>query len=593
MTLNAAPAYPAGPVAFDRIGEVGATAPAAIALEANGISASYDRLFGMADAVAAALQARGVVPGALVAVCLPRSIEQVVALFGCWRAGAAYLPLDPAWPDARARELVARSGAAALVAEQPRGHQVAGGIAVIDPAELAPAQDFVPAYPAADDLAYVIFTSGSTGEPKAVEITHGNLAALVAWHHDAFQVGAGTRTSHIAGLGFDAAAWEVWPTLAAGGTLALVDDATRVDAAGLRDWLIDNRIEVAFAPTALAEPLVGMDWPADTALRVLLTGADKLTRRPDAGLPFAFVNNYGPTESTVVATSGVVPVEGHGLPTIGKAIAGTEIHLLDPAGEPVAEGAPGELCIGGAQVGRGYRGDAAMTNARFVEHPHFGRLYHTGDLALRTESGEYAFLGRVDGQVKVRGHRIEPAEVTAALHHVPGVAQSVVVPHEGDLVAYVVLADADLTATALRKAVAETLPDYMVPARFARLDAMPLTANGKVDVKALPDPEDCAMAEAEAGRAASSPTEERLFAIIADVIGRSDFGVEDDFFLLGGHSLLGTQVIVRARDAFGVDLNLFHLFEGRTVASLARKVEELVFEKLASLSDEDIQRMSA
>jgi len=561
--------------------------PSAVAIEAPEGAITYAELIARADSLAAKMQG-----AELVAVCLPRSIDQVVALFAAWRVGAAYLPLDPAWPDARAKELVARAGATVVVADHERGRRIAGNATVIDPREVQPAAAPVREV-VASDLAYVIFTSGSTGEPKAVEITHGNLAALAAWHHDVFQVGAGTRTSHVAGLGFDAAAWEVWPTLAAAGTLALIDDATRVDAVALRDWLVANRIEVAFAPTALAEPLVGMDWPGDTALRILLTGADKLTRRPDAGLPFVFVNNYGPTESTVVATSGVVPVEGHGLPTIGKAIAGTQIHLLDPAGEPVAAGAPGELCIGGAQVGRGYRGDAAMTEARFIDHPRFGRLYRTGDLALQTESGEYAFLGRVDGQVKVRGHRIEPAEVTAVLHHVPGVAQSVVVAHEGDLVAYVVLADNDLTATALRKTLAETLPDYMVPARFARLDAMPMTANGKVDVKALPDPEDCAMAEAQAGRAASSPTEERLFAIIADVIGRSDFGVEDDFFLLGGHSLLGTQVIVRARDAFGVDLNLFHLFEGRSVASLARKVEELVFEKLASLSDEDIQRMSA
>jgi acyl carrier protein len=336
-----------------------------------------------------------------------------------------------------------------------------------------------------------------------------------------------------------------------------------------------------------------MDWPAGTELRVLLTGADKLTRRPNAGLPFTFVNNYGPTESTVVATSGVVAPEGHGLPSIGQAITGTDIHLLDPAGEPVADGAPGEICIGGAQVGRGYRGDPQETAKRLINHPRFGRLYRTGDLAMLGEEGEYAFLGRVDGQVKVRGHRVEPAEVAAALHRVAGVTQAVVVAHEGALVGYIV-GEGDLTASSLRAALSATLPDYMVPARFAALGALPLTANGKVDVKALPDPEDCAMPEAAAtGGAPRTPTEERLFAIIADVIGRDDFGVDDDFFLLGGHSLLGTQVIVRARDAFGVELNLFHLFEGRTVASLATKVEELIFAMLDSMSDEDIRRMSA
>lgn len=569
------------------IADVAMRFPSVIAIETSDDAIDYATLISRADSLAITMQG-----AELVAVCLPRSIDQLVALLAAWRSGAAYLPLDPAWPDARGAALVARAGVNVVVADRERGHRIAGSATVIDPREVQPGVAPAGAASAAD-LAYVIFTSGSTGEPKAVEITHRNLAALVAWHCDAFRVGAGTRTSHIAGLGFDAAAWEVWPTLAAGGTLVLADDATRVDAPRLRDWLVDKRIEVAFAPTALAEPLVGMDWPAATALRVLLTGADKLTRRPAAGLPFAFVNNYGPTESTVVATSGVVPAEGAGLPTIGKAIVGTQIHLLDPAGEPVAVGTPGELFIAGEQVGRGYRGDAALTQMRFVDHARFGRLYRTGDLAQQTGSGDYAFLGRVDSQVKVRGHRVEPAEVTAALHLLPGVAQSVVVARDGDLVAYVVSNDAELTATALRKALAETLPDYMVPARFATLGALPMTANGKVDVAALPDPGSCAMAEAVVGRAAASPTEERLFAIIADVIGRRDFGVEDDFFLLGGHSLLATQVIVRARDAFGIDLDLFHMFDGRSVAVLARTIEGLIFEKLASLSDEEIQRMSA
>lgn len=587
MTAESSVAPATTNIVASAIADVATRFPSVIAIETPDAAIDYAALIARADSLAKTM--RG---AALVAVCLPRSIDQLVALLAAWRAGAAYLPLDPAWPDARIAALVARAGADIVVADREPGQRIAGRATLIDPREVQPGA--VPAGAAsAADLAYVIFTSGSTGEPKAVEITHRNLAALVAWHRDAFRVGAGTRTSHIAGLGFDAAAWEVWPTLAAGGTLVLADDATRVDAPRLRDWLVDKRIDVAFAPTALAEPLVGMDWPAATALRVLLTGADKLTRRPAAGLPFAFVNNYGPTESTVVATSGVVPAEGSGLPTIGKAVAGTQIHLLDPAGEPVAVGTPGELFIAGAQVGRGYRGDAALTQMRFVDHPRFGRLYRTGDLAQQTESGDYAFLGRIDNQVKVRGHRVEPAEVAAALHLLPGVAQSVVVARDGDLVAYVVSNDADLTATALRRALAETLPDYMVPARFATLDALPMTANGKVDVAALPDPGNCAMAEAVVGRAAATPTEERLFAIIADVIGRRDFGVEDDFFLLGGHSLLATQVIVRARDAFGVDLDLFHMFDGRSVAVLARTIEGLIFEKLASLSDEEIQRMSA
>ena len=578
----------------DMIAHMAQHAPDSVAIEAYGATLSYGDLEARVGSLAARLREQGVGAGGFVAVCLPRSIDQIVAMVAAWRAGAAYLPLDPAWPEQRLATLVAGADCAALVANPGAGAWISGEVALVGPdaGEGGATLGAEPLDP--ESLAYVIYTSGSTGTPKAVEVTHANLAALIDWHQHAFDVGTGTRTSHLAGLGFDAAAWEIWPTLAAGGTLVLVDDATRLDPAGLRDWLVAERIDVAFAPTALAEPMVTMVWPTDAALRFLLTGADKLTVRPAAGLPFAFVNNYGPTESTVVATSGVVSPYGEGLPSIGWPIAGTQIHLLDDEGAPVSPGEPGEICIGGAQVARGYRGDPALTEARFSAHLDHGRLYRTGDLGLWLDTGEIAFRGRVDGQVKIRGHRIEPAEIAAALNRLPEISTSAVIARDGELIAYVVPADgAALTPSGLRAALAETLPDYMVPARFASLAALPLTPNGKVDTKALPDPADCAMAEAPAGRAPASPTEERLLEIVAGVIGRQDIGVDDDFFLLGGHSLLGTQVVVRARDAFGVELTLFHLFEGRTVASLASVIEELIIAKLDAMSDEDIQRMAA
>jgi amino acid adenylation domain-containing protein len=571
---------------------IAAIDPTAIALEAPCGALSYGELDQRAGELAGALRAAGVIPGTVVAVCLPRSNQQIVALLAAWRAGAAYLPLDPAWPDARLAAMIARAGCAAVIAPPERVPLIAGQTPAIDPA--ASAAPLAARAAEGEDLAYVIYTSGSTGEPKAVEVAHANLAALIDWHCAAFAVGPGTRTSHLAGLGFDAAAWEVWPTLSAGGTLCLPDAAVRLDPVQLRGWLVAERIEVAFAPTALAEPLIGLEWPDDGALRVLLTGADKLTVRPPAGLPFAFVNNYGPTECTVVATSGLVAPVGEGLPPIGRAIAGTTIHLLDPAGAALADGTPGEIHIGGAQVARGYRGDPALTAARFIDHPEHGRLYRTGDLAFWLDSGELAFLGRADGQVKVRGHRIEPAEVAAALHRLPDVAASHVAVRDGELIAWVVPAPhATLTASALRSALATSLPDYMIPAQFAALGALPLTPNGKVDLAALPDPAGIALPEAHTTRAPSTPTEQRLFAIVADVLGSSDFGVDDDFFLVGGHSLLGTQVIVRAREAFGIDLTLLHLFEAPRVADLAATIEDLIIAKISAMSDDDIRRMSA
>ncbi|MFL6858635.1 MAG: non-ribosomal peptide synthetase [Allosphingosinicella sp.] len=558
-----------------------------IAVVAAGEAVSYRVLRTRAEALAGALRGAGCSAGGLVAICLPRSPAQIVAMLAAWRAGAAYLPLDPAWPEARLRDLIASAGCDALIAAPDAAAGIGGGVPVVAPdaAGEPPARHV----PAPEDLAYVIYTSGSTGAPKGVEVTHANFAALVAWHVEAFGVGAGTRAGHLAGLGFDAAAWEVWPILAAGGTLVLADEAIRTDPAALRDWLVRERVEIAFAPTALAEPLVGLEWPAEARLRILLTGADRLTARPAPGLPFAFVNNYGPTECTVVATSGLVEPQGEGLPSIGRPIAGTTIVLLDADG---AEADEGEIHIGGAQVARGYRGDAALTAERFLDHPRHGRLYRTGDLAAWLPNGELAFRGRADAQVKIRGHRVEPAEVAAALNRLPGVAASFVAAQGGKLVGYVVpAAGTRFTEAGLRVPLAEALPDYMVPACFVALDALPLTGSGKVDVAALPDPDTHALGGAPAGREPASATERRLLDIVRIVVGRAEIGVDDDFFLVGGHSLLATQVVVHAREAFGVELTLFHLFEGRTVARLAAIVEGLIVEMLDAMSDEDVARM--
>ncbi len=566
--------------------------PRTVALSCGDEQCSYAQLEAHSADLAGALKAQGIGRGDLVAVFAPRSVAQITALYAVWRVGAAYLPLDPEWPDARVQRLLAASGAKLAIAPRALAGRIPAAVPVLDPAATSE-KPWHGCSVAPEDLAYVIYTSGSTGEPKGVEVSHANLAALVEWHIERFELTAESRTSHTAGLAFDASAWEVWPTLACGGTLVVPDDETlRYEPARLQRWLIDEKVEVSFAPTAIAEPLIAMDWPEGTALRVLLTGADRLKLRPRAGLPFAFFNNYGPTECTVVATSGIVTAEGDGLPSIGMPIAGTQIHIFDTAGGPCAPGEEGEIWIGGAQVARGYRGDAALTAARFVEHGQFGRLYRTGDLAAWQDNGDIAYRGRVDTQIKVRGHRIEPAEIEAAIIAAPGVAAAAVAMHGGELTAWIVPQDgAELRAGDLRAALAADLPGPMLPSRFALLAALPLTANGKLDSKALPDPATCAIPEVASLAAPSTPTEERLLAIIAEVIGRSDIGVDDDFFLLGGHSLLGTQVIMRARDAFGVSLTLFHLFEGRTVAATAATIEGLIMDKLAAMSDEDIQRM--
>jgi amino acid adenylation domain-containing protein len=568
---------------------------AAIALRAAGGTMTYGELDSRANRLAARLQALGIGPERLVAICLERSFDQIVSVLAVWKAGGAFLPLDPAWPDARLRSIVADADCALVIGGDDTANRLgADGPAVILPGDAHDAAPIEAARNDPDRLAYVIYTSGSTGAPKGVEITHANLAALIAWHVDAFGVTARDRGTSLAGLGFDASIWEIWPYLQAGASISLIDEAARTSGPLLRDWLIAERATIAFAPTALADELVAMDWPVDAALRILLTGADRLLAPPQAGLPFALVNNYGPTECTVVATSATIPAgtESDRLPPIGHPIAGTQIHILDGEGAPAAAGTIGEIYIGGAGVGRGYRGRPDLTAERFVMRDG-KRLYRTGDLGALLGDGQIAYHGRTDDQLKIRGHRIEPEEITAALRQHPAVrAGTVTASASADgaaqLVAYLVLeADEQPSAEDIGAWLADRLPDYMVPGTFVRLDALPLNASGKIDRAALPPP-GTANALAAAGFAApETPAQQRLAEILADVLGRGPVGIDDNFFLLGGHSLLGTQVVLRAGEAFGVEITLRHLFLAPTIRQLATLIEDIVLRMIDAMSDDE------
>nr|WP_255500667.1 non-ribosomal peptide synthetase [Caulobacter sp. 17J80-11] len=578
------------------------------ALESDAGRMSYGELIRAADRLAAYLRRLGAGPDVPIGLCLPRSFERVVAALAVWRAGAAFVALDPAWPKDRLRALLDDAGAPVVVAQPYVADQLAGpGRASVvlerDAAAIDACPPFEAAPPKADDLAYLVYTSGSTGAAKGVEITHGALLNLVLWHKAAFGTGPNDRASHVAGLGFDAAVWELWPALAAGATVVLADDDVRTSPQALGDWLVRRQITTAFVPTTLAEPLLAHPWPADTALRFLLTGADTLHSYPPADLPFAVVNNYGPTECTVVATSGVIAPDADGavLPPIGRPIAETQIHLLDSDGQPVADGGVGEIFIGGTGVGRGYRNRPELTAERFVPDPFSdrpgARLYRTGDLGRRRPDGQIEFHGRIDDQVKIRGHRVEPDEVAAALNRHPAVAASAVVARETgcqrSLAAYVVPAQAPPDPTALREFLAALLPDYMLPGSFTSLSALPLTANGKLDKAALPEPGYGDLAGLAPSREPQTPTEARLAEIVAAVLGLERVGIDDNFFLLGGHSLLATQVVMRAREAFGVEVTLRHLFEAKTVTRLAEAVEGLLLEALEGMSDEEALRLAA
>jgi amino acid adenylation domain-containing protein len=582
----------------ERIGAIAATHPQRIALEAACGAFTYAELDRRAAGLADSLHRHGAERGGSVAVALPRSFDQIASLLAVMKLGAAFMPLDPGWPIERLRKLLADAAPRVLVADAVLGAALQRqGMQILSPSpDGAALADFKPIAPADSDLAYIIYTSGSTGEPKGVEITHGNLNNLIDWHGEAFGITAADRASHLAGLGFDASVWEIWPYLARGASVTLVPESVRTSPALLSEWLLRERITIAFVPTALAEPMLAQSWPAETALRTLLIGAERVRSHPPADLPFAVVNNYGPTECTVVATSGTLAAEENGPPPIGRPIARCQIHLLDETGRPVAPGEIGEIHIGGASVGRGYHKRPDLTAERFLPDPfspHPGaRMYRTGDLGHFLPDGQIAFQGRIDGQVKIRGHRIEPDEISGHLDRHPAIAASTVVARGDErdqrLVAYIIPAGGESpTAEALRAYLAEHLPDYMIPAEFVRLTALPLTSSGKLDKALLPEPDAANALGRACRREPKTMLEQRLAAIVAQVLGSPPVGADDNFFLLGGHSLLGTQVVLRVRDLFGVQLTLLHLFEAPTVTKLALTVESLLRQKLDEMSEEE------
>jgi acyl-CoA synthetase (AMP-forming)/AMP-acid ligase II len=356
-------------------------------------------------------------------------------------------------------------------------------------------------------------------------------------------------------------------------------------------------------PTALAEAVLSLDWPAELPLRYLLTGGDTLHRYPSPELSFAVVNNYGPTEGTVVATSGVVRPNPSPLaaPSIGKPIQGVRVYVVDDRLDPVAIGAPGELLIGGAGVARGYVNRPALTDEKFIPDPFRGtpgaRLYRTGDIARQRPDGELEFLGRVDEQVQIHGNRIELGEISAILHRHPAVRSSVVVVGEHDsderrLIAYVVAGEGrHPDSEQLRAHLVRHLPNHMLPAAFVCLEELPVTPNGKVDRSALPAPTAANVAQPRNPARAANELEQALEILVAELLGLDRVGVDENFFMLGGHSLLGAQLIVRIRDCFGVDMSLRYLFENPTVAGMAAEVERLLVADLESMSDEEAARL--
>ncbi|MFB8204887.1 amino acid adenylation domain-containing protein [Kitasatospora purpeofusca] len=572
-----------------------AATPDATALVFGEQRLSFAELNARANRLAHGLAGAGIGPESLVALAVPRSAESVVALLAVLKAGAAYLPLDSDYPRDRLAGMLADARPAAVLStdawplpEVLAGHTVLPADAATW-AELPADEPEVELGP--EHAAYVIYTSGSTGRPKGVVVRHGGLAHLLAFHRagtlaPAQQAHPGRRFAFAAtaSLSFDTSLEAVlW--MVAGQELHLLDDDLRRDAAGIVGYLARTGADTLDVTPALAERLVEEGLLTVAPPAVLMIGGEAcgqqlwttLSAAPDT----VVFNLYGPTECTVDALhhrlDGAVA-----RPVIGRPLPNLRAHLLDARLRPVPVGVPGELYLSGPGLARGYLGRPALSAERFVADPYDtgARMYRTGDLARRRSDGTVEFLGRTDHQVKVRGFRIELGEIEAVLTAHPGVVQAAVLPHQDGtagtrLVAHLAVAagadPAALDLASVRAHVAAALPDYMVPAAFTALAALPLNVNGKLDRAALPAPD--FTAAAGAGRAARTPREEILCGLFGEILGVPEVSVDDDFFALGGHSLLATKLLSRVRATLGAELGIRDVFEAPTVAGLVDRLD--------------------
>ncbi|MFE5587059.1 amino acid adenylation domain-containing protein, partial [Kitasatospora sp. NPDC056531] len=538
-----------------------AAAPEAVALVAADRSElTYRQLDAMANRFAHSLIARGVAPEQVVAVALSRSVEWVVAVLGVLKAGAAYLPVDPAYPRSRI-DLMLADASPVVVVDDPALVREADGHPDGDPAVVLDAR-----HPA-----YVIYTSGSTGRPKGVVVGHGGVASLVATQVERLAVGADSRVLQFASPSFDASFWDLCSALLTGATLVLAPAETPLEALTDRTLGVTH---VILPPSALAA--LG---DAEPAAATLVVGGEacppELVARWAPGR--RMVNAYGPTETTVAATMSDPLAPGAGVPPIGRPVVNTRVYVLDERLRPVPPGVPGELYVAGAGLARGYLNRAGLTAGRFVACP-FGpagaRMYRTGDLVRFRTDGQLEYVGRADDQVKVRGFRVEPGEVEAALAEHPAVAQAAVLAKDDRLLGYVVVRqDTALTSAQLRGHLLGRLPEYLVPAVLTMLDALPLTPSGKLDRHALPVP-DVTGSGTAGGRRPRTPQEQLLAELFAEVLGVTEVGADDSFFDLGGHSLLATRLVARVRTVLGVEVGLRALFEAPTVAALAARLAD-------------------
>ncbi|MET7798192.1 amino acid adenylation domain-containing protein [Streptomyces decoyicus] len=559
-----------------------AARPDAVAVIDEHGSVTYRELDEQANRLAHHLRGLGAGRDVPVGLCVERGAPMAVGLLGIMKAGAAYLPLDADYPSGRLSYMLQDSGAPLVVTQKGLRDRLPRTDAVLVTVDQDPDLGDPDRYPltapdaelSPQDLAYVIYTSGSTGRPKGVLVSHAGIGNLAAVQTEHFDVTPDSRILQFASASFDAAFWEICMGLVTGAALVMGSKDTMLPGEPLAAYALEHGVTHAtLTPATVAVLPEGRGLPAEATLVVAgEASTGDLVARWSAGR--RMVNAYGPTEATVCATMSA-PLSGGAVPPIGAPIANTRIYVLDDALRPVPAGVRGELYIAGAGLARGYHGRAGLTAERFVANP-FGepgrRMYRTGDVARWKADGTLEYLGRADDQVKVRGFRIELGEIESALVQLPDLAQAVVLTHNTNLLAYVSpVGAARPTAEEIKTHLAASLPEYMVPSAVVVLDTLPLTPNGKVDRKALPDP--ATVQEPVSGHLAPrNAVEETIAGVWSEVLGVDSFGVDDDFFALGGNSILSVRAVSRMRKALGLKLSPRVLFDTPTVAALAASI---------------------
>ena len=553
-----------------------AAQPDAPAVRTGARVLSYAELDRRADALASVLRAGTTGERPVVALVLPRGADLVVSMLAAWKAGYVFSPLDPAYPQARIRFILEDLGACAVFTDAPADltDAIPPGVTVID---TATAPDLAgpgsATLPDPDSTAYVLYTSGTTGEPKGVAYSHRSLAHVTRWHVETFGVAPGDRVSQIHSVAFDMTEYEVWPALCGGAELLPYERPVVVPE--LLSWLGDQDVTMFFTPTPLAEAL----WATGTApasLRWLFFAGSPLTTVPPQ-TPYGICDAYGPTETYITTTHVLDIGTATALNCVGKPVDGVRAHVLDPAGQRCPVGMPGELFVGGATVAQGYWGRDDLTRERFTDRDPDGRpgwIYRTGDRARWLPDGTLEYLGRLDRQLKIRGYRIEPAEIESQLLLDPLVRQAVVRGFPGDaaaLVAYLVAPQGGAQdSRSVLARVKSRLPEFMVPNAFVWLPALPLNHRGKLDVAALPAPGREDRIGAAEWTAPETGTEQRIAAVWSAVLGLDSVGAHDNFFDLGGNSLLLGTLHSRLERELSITLPIRRLFEHPTVHALAR-----------------------